>query len=89
MPGTITKSGYLALLLRTGERVGADVREAVPERSIITSVNSTPAGPKVTHGEMVQACAVTAGVIIGTVLDVFGIKIVDDPPESPPRKVIQ
>ena len=77
---TITKSKYFEMLQATGEVVGQSVREVVPDRRIIVPGMAT--GPQmISHADLTNACAATAGVVLGQMFDVLGIQIVDDPPE--------
>lgn len=93
--GQLTKTQYRNFLQRVGELVGNNVREVVPERSVIipaggagTARHALP--PQVvTRDELVQACAATAGAVIGSLLDLLGVDVVEDPPvETPKPKLV-
>lgn len=89
MGAKITKSKYLRLLQTLGENVGENIRAAVPARQIITPLGVTQAqaarmvgSTPVTREQMTQACAVTAGIVVGCMFDVLGFEIVDDESEQ-------
>lgn len=90
--GQLTKTQYRSFLESVGALVGENVRQVVPERSVIIPTTGDPRAAAgglppqvVTRDELVQACAATAGAVIGSLLDLLGVDIVEDPPAEPPK----
>ncbi len=93
--GKLTKTQYLLLLERLGKQVCENVRQVVPERTLVVPSGGSDRvrvlpPQAVTRDELAIACAATAGTVVGMVLDILGVDVFEDPSaDSPESESVQ